>query len=121
MQAGDLLEGHERTALDLAGEQQEVELPQGGTAIGRFEIVVCPEQSLAAGLALALGDGAERVEPAGDGRQEPLLRLNVGGDWPEQRRLCLVRPIAAAQALDGGVGLPARLQQVVDAQPLVPG
>jgi len=36
-------------------------------------------------------------------------------------RLGLVGAIAAPQALDGRVGLPASLQQVVDAQPLVPG
>ena len=33
----------------------------------------------------------------------------------------LVGAVGAAQTLNGGVGLPARLQQVVDAQPLVPG
>ncbi len=111
----------ERTTFDLAGEQQEIELAQGGSAIGRFEIVVGAEQALAAGLALALGDGAQRVEPAGDGRQEALLGLHVGGNRPEQRRLGLVGAVAAPQALDGGIGLPAGLQQVVDAQPLVPG
>jgi DNA-binding XRE family transcriptional regulator len=39
---------------------------------------------------------------------------------PEQRRLRLVGAVGAAQALDRGVGLPARLEQIVDAQPLVP-
>jgi hypothetical protein len=72
------------------------------------------------GLALPLGDGAQRVEAAGDGGQEPLLGLHVGGDRPEQRRLRLVGAVGAPQALDGGVRLPAGLQQVVHAQTLVP-
>ena len=121
MQPGGRLESLQRTAFDLAGEQQEVELAQGGAAIGRFEIVVGSEQALTAGLALALGDGAQRVEPAGDGRQEALLGLHIGGNRPEQGRLRLVGPVAAPQALDGRIRLPARLQQIVNAQALVPG
>ena len=58
---------------------------------------VRPKQALPAGLALALGDRAQRVEPARDGREEPLLRPHVGGDRPEQRRLRLVGSIAAAR------------------------
>ncbi len=53
--------------------------------------------------------------------RKALLRLHVGGDRPEERRLRLVRPVGAAEALDGGIGLPARLQQIVDAQALVLG
>src|ERR1700704_6856445 len=109
MKAGGILEGLERAALDLAGEQQEVELAERCPPIGRFEIVVRTEQALAAGLALALGDGTQSVEPPGDSRQEALLSLHVGGDRPEQGRLRLVGAIAAAQALDGRIGLPARL------------
>ena len=75
-----------------------------------FEIVLGPEQALPAGLALAAGDGAERVETAGDGREEALLGLHVGGDRPEQRRLRLVGAVGAAEALDGGIGLPAGLR-----------
>jgi hypothetical protein len=37
-----------------------------------------------------------------------------------KRRLRLVGAVGATKALDGGVGLPARLEQIVDAQPLVP-
>ncbi len=47
-------------------------------------------------------------------------RLDVGGDGPEQRRLALVRAMVRPSPLDGGVGLPARLQEVVHAQALVP-
>src|ERR1700681_4846460 len=72
------------------------------------------EQALAAGLALALRDGAERVEPARYRAQEALLGLHVRGDRPEQRWLRLVGAVGAAEALDGGVGLPARFQQIVD-------
>ena len=120
-QPGRVLERLERAAFDLAAEQQHIELAQRGAAIVGFEIVVRPEQALPAGLALALGDRAQRVESARDGREKALLGLHVGGDRPEQRRLRLVGSIAAAQALDGGVGLPSRLQQIMDAQPLVPG
>ena len=95
----------QRAALDLAGVEQLVELAQRGAGVGAFEIVVGAEQALAAGLALALGDGAERVEAARDRRQEALLALDVGGDRPEQRRLLLVGAVGAPEALDGGVGL----------------
>ena len=86
-----------------------------------FEIVLGSEQALAAGLALALGDGAERVEPARDGREEALLGLHVGRDRPEQRRLRLVGAVGAAETLDGGIGLPAGLKKIVNAQAAVPG
>jgi hypothetical protein len=97
----------ERAALDLAAHQQQVELAQRIAGIGAFQIVLGPEQALAAGLALAARDRAQRVEPPGDGREEALLGLHVGGDRPEQRRLRLVGAVGAAEALDGGVGLPA--------------
>ena len=81
-----------------------------------FEIVLGAEQALPAGLALALGDGAQRVETPRDGREKALLGLHVGGDGPEQRRLRLVGAVGAAQSLDGGVGLPSGLQQIMHAQ-----
>ena len=115
-----LLEGEQRAAFDLARIEQPIELAQGVARILRFEIVLRPEQPLAAGLTLAARDRAQRVEPAGDGRDEPLLRLHVGRHRPEQRRLLLIGSVGAAEALDCVVGLPARLQQIVDAQPLVP-
>src|SRR3546814_8373249 len=87
------------------------------TLFRSFQIVRWSEQALAAGLTLAARDGAKRVEPPGDGREKALLRLNIGGDRTEERRLRLVVPVGAAQALDGGVGFPARLQGIVDAQP----
>jgi hypothetical protein len=67
LQTGCILEPPKRAAVDLAGERAAVELTQGITSILAFEIVLGPEQALSAGLALALGDGAQRVEPAGDG------------------------------------------------------
>ena len=109
-----------RAAVDLAADQQHVELAQRVAPVVAFEIVLGPEQALAAGLALAAGDGAERVEAARDRRQEALLGLHVGGDRTEQRRLRLVGAVRAAEALDRGVGLPAGFEQVVDAQALIP-
>src|SRR3546814_11409689 len=99
---------------------QQIKLPQRVTRVVAFQIVLWSEQALAAGLTLAARDGAKRVEPPGDGREKALLRLHIGGDRTEERRLRLVGPVGAAQALDGGVGFPARLQEIVDAQPPVP-
>ena len=73
-QAGRLLKGLERAALDLAGDQQQVELAQRVAGIKAFEIVLGPKQPLPAGLALALGDRAERVETAGDGARGSAFR-----------------------------------------------
>ena len=118
-QPGRVLEGLKRAALDLAAVEQEIELPQRGPAIDGFEIVVGAEQALSARLALAAGDRAQRVEAARDGGEEALLRLDVGGDRTEQRRLRLVGAVRAAEALDGGVGLPARFEQIMDAETAV--
>jgi hypothetical protein len=112
-QSGGVFERLKRAALDLAAIDQKVELAQRRPGVDGFEIVVGAEESLAAGLALALGDGAERIEAAGDGGEKALLGLDVGGDRPEQRRLRLVGAVRAAKALDGGVGLPARFEQVL--------
>ena len=49
-------------------------------------------------------------------REEALFGLDIGGDRPEQRRLRLVGAVGAAEALNGGVGLPAGLEQIMDAQ-----
>ena len=115
-QAGRLLKSLERAILDLAIDQQQVELAQGVAGVKAFEIVLRPEQPLPSGLALALGDGAERVEAAGNRREEAFLGLHIGGDRPEQRRLRLIGAVGPPQALNGGVGLPPGLQQIVDAQ-----
>ena len=109
-QPGRVLERLQRAAFDFAGIEQEIELAQRGARVDGFEIVVCAEQSLAAGLALALGDGAERVEPARDGREETFLGLHVGSDRPEQRRLRLVGPVRATEPLYGRVRSPSCLQ-----------
>ena len=114
-----VLERGKRAAFDLAGVEQRVELPQRIARVARFEIVVGAEQALPAGLALALGDRAERVEPPRDGREEALLALDVGRDRTEQRRLRLVGAVRAPEPLNGGVRLPAGLQHVVDAQALI--
>lgn len=96
LQTGRVLEHGERAARDLAGIEQHVELAQRRARIDGFEVVVGAEQALAARLALALGDRAERVEPACNGGEEALFRLHVGRNRPEQRRLRLVGAVGAA-------------------------
>ncbi len=60
IEAGRVLEFRKRTALDLAGIKELVELPERRPGIGALEIVLGAEQALAAGLTLAAGDHAER-------------------------------------------------------------
>src|SRR6202163_4967040 len=84
-----------------------------------FEIVFGAEQALPAGLALSLGDGAQRVESPRDGREKAFLGLHIGGDGSEQRRLRLVGAVGPAQSLDGSIGLPSSFEQVVHAQPSI--
>ena len=109
----------ERAILDLAPDQQHVELAQSVARVVAFQIVLGAKQALAAGLALAARDRAQRVETAGDGGEEALLRLHVGRDRPEQRGLRLVGAVRPAEPLNRRVGLPAGLQQIVDAQSAV--
>ena len=119
-QAGGCFELPERTAIDLAAHQQLVKLAQGIAGIVGFQIVAGAEHVLAAGLPLAARDRSQTVEPSGDRRDEALLRLHVGRYRAEQRWLLLIGAVGAAKALDGGVGLPACFEQVVDAAALVP-
>ena len=121
LQPGRILERLQRTISDLAVDEQQIKLPQSIARIVAFEIVFRPEQPLPAGLALPLGDGAERVEPPRDGREKALLGLHIGCDRPEQRRLRLIGAVGAAKALDRGIGLPSGLQQIVHPQPPVLG
>ena len=72
-----------------------------------------------AGLALAARYSAKRVETSRNGRQEPLLRLHIGGHRPKERRLRLIGAVGAPEALNRRVCLPAGLQEVVDPQALV--
>ena len=116
LQSRRVFEHLERAALDLATRKKHVELAQRITAVLAFEIVLGPEHALPAGLALTARDGAQRVEPASDRGKETLLGLNVGRDRPEQRRLRLVGPVGAAEALDGRIRLPTRLEQIVNPQ-----
>src|SRR5207245_8313777 len=83
VEAGGVLEFGQRTALDPAGVEQLIELAQRGLGVGALQIVVGAEEALAAGLALAAGDRAERVPTPRDGGEEPLLALHVGGDRTE--------------------------------------
>ena len=88
----------QRATLDLAADEQHVELTQGIARVVAFEIVLGPKQALATGLALAAGDCAQSVETAGDGGKKTFLGLHVGRDRPEQRRLRLVGAVRAAEA-----------------------
>ena len=90
------------------------------TAVMAFEVVLGAEQALPSGLALTSGDGAQRVEPASNGAEKALLGLHICRNGAKQRRLRLVGTIRATQALDGGVGFPARLEQVMNTQPAIP-
>ena len=58
IEAGALLKIRQRTAVNLPGVKQLVELAQRRLGVGAFEIVVGAEQALTAGLALAAGDRA---------------------------------------------------------------
>ncbi len=69
---------------------------------------------------MAARNGSQRIEPAGNGAEKALLGLHVCRNRTKQRRLRLVGPVGAAKALDRGVGLPAGLEQVMDAQPAIP-
>ena len=120
VEAGHLLEETERAPGDPAGMEVGVEAPERRAGIGTLQVVVGAEHPLPARLALAAGDRAERVEAARDRREEPLLALHVRRDGPEQRRLPLVRPVGPPEPLDRGVGLPARLEEIVDPEALVP-
>ena len=109
LQAGGVLERLKRAAFDLAADQQHVELAQRIAAVVAFEIVLGPEQALAAGLALAARDRAERVEPARDGAERKrfsaftsvAIGRNSGGcAWLV--RLVRPRPWIAASAFQPG-------------------
>ena len=72
------------------------------------------------GLPLAARDRAEAVEAPGDGREKALLAFHIGGDGTEQRRLRLIGAVRAPKPLNGGIGFPAGLQQIMNALSLVP-
>ena len=121
LEPGGLLEAGERPALDVTAPERDVELAQCRLGVGALQVVAGPEErgvvAAHGGLrvALAARDGAEGVQPPGDGGDEAALALHVGGDGPEQRGRGLVRAVGAAQPLDRLVGPPAGLQQIVDA------
>ncbi len=122
LQPGCVLEPRGRPAVDAPEPQRPVELAQRRPGVGTFEVVALAEQRLTAahgGLAVALatGDGAQTVEPPGDGGDEPPLALDVRGHGAEQRRAGLMRAVGAPQPLDRLIGAPAGLEQVVHAPP----
>lgn len=113
-QAGDRLEFFQRASCDLATVDEFVELPERITGILGSEIVLRAEHPPAR-LTLSAGDGTERVEAAGDRRQETPFGFDVGGDHPESGRLRLAGAMATTQALDGDAGAPAGFEEAEDA------
>src|SRR5208282_1574248 len=91
-----------------------------GARVRTFEIILGAEKALAPGLALAAGDRAKAVEAFGDRRKKAFFPLYVGCNRAEQRRLRLVGAVRTAKALNGGVGFPAGLEQIMHALSLVP-
>ena len=116
---GRLLERFEREAGAFPAIDEIIEVAKRIAGIDAFEIVAGPEQALASGLALAAGDGAERVEPLRNRREEALLPAHIRGHRPEQGRLRLIGAVRAAKTLNGGIRAPAGLQQIMDALSLV--
>ena len=98
----------------------EVEEAKRRPGVDALEVVLGPEQPPGLRLALAAGDGAQGVEPSGDGADEAPLAADVGGDGAKERRARLVGAVGAPEALDGLVGAPAGLEEVVDAPGGVP-
>ena len=103
LEAGRVLEALDVPALDAPAPERAVELPQGSLGVGALQVVALAEQrGIAAahgGLAVTLAsrDGAQAVEPPGDGGDEPPLALHVRGDGTEERCRGLVRAVG-----DGG-------------------
>ena len=121
LEAGGVLEAGDGPARDAAPPERDVEAPERRLRVGTLQIVALAEQRRIAaahgglGIALTPCNRAQGVKPARDRGDEPPLALHIGGDGPEQRRAGLVSAVGPAQPLDGLVGPPARLQQVVDA------
>ena len=120
LQAGGVLEAGDGPARNAATPEREVEAPQRCLGVSAFEVVALAKQRRIAaahgGLAVALAPGnrTQGIEPTRDRGDEAPLALHIGGDGPEQRRRSLVRAMGAPEPLDGLVGPPARLQQIVD-------
>ena len=119
LEAGGVLEALDAPALDAAAVEGGIEAPEGGLGVIAFQVVLGPEHGPASahgglGVALAAGDGAEAVEPAGYGRDEPPLALDIGGDGAEQGRRGLMGAVGAPQTLDCLVGAPTRFEKIVD-------
>ena len=117
---GGGLEAFEGPAGDVAPGKGEVEQPQRRLRVDALQVVLGPEEPPGLRCALAAGDGAQGIEPPGDGADEAPLAPHVGGHGPEQRRARLMRAVGAPEALDGLVGPPARLEEVVHAPGGVP-
>ncbi len=120
LKPGLLLESHPVHRRYVPPMQGDVERLQRAVRPRAFEIVLGPEEAVAGRSALALGQGAQTVQPPRDRRGEPLLAVDVGRDRTEQRRAGLVGPMRPAKALDRRIGPPAGLAEIVPATVLVP-
>lgn len=118
-EAGLALEGLQIHRRNVAQMQRHVEGLKGAVRPGGFQIVLGPEQAPAGGATLALGQGAQAVQPTRDGRGEPLLAVDVGHHQMVLRRHRLVGAVDAAHALHRNLGLEAAFGDVAAAPGLV--
>src|SRR3546814_6720978 len=114
LQDCDDLEFLEADTRELACVEEVIPLGQGLAGIAAFEIIGGIEQVLAACLALAARERAQRVETARDRADKAAFTLAVGRDRAEHRRHGLVGAVGATEALDRDVGAPSGFEQEVD-------
>jgi hypothetical protein len=119
LEAGQLLEPLERDRTELAGVEQAIPAGQRVLRIAALQVVCGIEQVLAARLALATRERAQRVQATCDRGDKTALAAHIGGNRTEQRRRRLPGPVGAAEPLYRRVGAPAWLQEIVDAPRLV--
>ena len=95
------------------------EIPERPRGVDAFEVIPRLEESLPARLPLTAGEGPELVEAPSDRGYKPLLTFQVGRNEDVFRSLFLARSVRPAESLDGSVGSPPRLQEVVTAKALI--
>ena len=107
--------------LCIAVVHVDDELPQGFPCFLALEIVPGGEKPLTTCLSFPSGEGAELVQPSGNRGDEPLLSLQVGRDENPLGGLLLVGPVGPSEALNGPVGSPPGLHEVLAPQFLILG
>src|SRR3546814_13815509 len=97
-QASDDVEFLEAYTRELAGVEEVIPLGEGLAGIAAFEIIGGIEQVLAACLALAARERAQRVETAPDRADNTAFTLAVGRDRADPRRHRLVVAVGQPEA-----------------------